>query len=84
LTLSVNGVVRQDSSTDDMIFTVAKIISYMSNFMRLMPGDVIATGTPEGVGLGLVPPQFLKLGDVVDLSISGLGSQRQTVVSQPA
>ncbi|CTQ46645.1 fumarylacetoacetate hydrolase family protein [Roseibium aggregatum] len=84
LTLSVNGVVRQDSSTDDMIFTVAKIISYMSNFMRLMPGDVIATGTPEGVGLGLDPPQFLKLGDVVDLSISGLGTQRQTVVSQPA
>ncbi|ERP94940.1 hypothetical protein Q669_31135 [Labrenzia sp. C1B10] len=52
--------------------------------MRLMPGDVIATGTPEGVGLGLDPPQFLKLGDVVDLSISGLGTQRQTVVSQPA
>ena len=84
LTLSVNGVVRQDSSTDDMIFTVAKIISYMSNFMRLMPGDVIATGTPEGVGLGFNPPQFLKPGDVVDLSISGLGTQRQTVVSQPA
>ena len=55
----------------------------IANFMRLMPGDVIATGTPEGAGLGLDPPQFLKLGDVVDLSISGLGTQRQTVVSQP-
>ncbi|MDG4717713.1 MULTISPECIES: fumarylacetoacetate hydrolase family protein [Thalassospira] len=81
LTLSVNGETVQNSSTADMIFPVAEIISYMSGFMRLMPGDVIATGTPEGVGMGLSPQRFLKAGDIVELSVEGLGSQRQTVIS---
>jgi 2-keto-4-pentenoate hydratase/2-oxohepta-3-ene-1,7-dioic acid hydratase in catechol pathway len=81
LSLSVNGETVQNSSTADMIFSVAEIISYMSNFMRLMPGDIIATGTPEGVGLGLTPPRFLSVGDIVELSVEGLGTQRQTVVS---
>lgn len=81
LTLSVNGETVQNSSTADMIFPVAEIISYMSGFMRLMPGDVIATGTPEGVGMGLTPQRFLKAGDIVELSVEGLGSQRQTVIS---
>ena len=81
LTLSVNGETMQDSSTSDMIFGVATIISYMSRFMRLMPGDIIATGTPEGVGLGFTPPRFLREGDVVELSVEKLGAQRQTVVT---
>ena len=81
LTLSVNGETMQDSSTSDMIFGVATIISYMSRFMRLMPGDIIATGTPEGVGLGFTPPRFLREGDVVELSVEKLGAQRQTVVA---
>ena len=80
LNLSVNGTVHQSSSTSDMIFSVAEIIAYMSRFMRLMPGDIIATGTPEGVGLGLNPPQFLRDGDVVELSVAGLGTQRQVVM----
>jgi len=81
LGLSVNGETVQNSSTADMIFSVAEIISYMSGFMRLMPGDIIATGTPEGVGLGLTPPRFLSAGDVVELSVEGLGTQRQTVMA---
>ncbi|WP_067336140.1 fumarylacetoacetate hydrolase family protein [Stappia indica] len=81
LTLSVNGETMQDSSTSDMIFGVATIISYMSRFMRLMPGDIIATGTPEGVGLGFTPPRFLREGDVVELSVDKLGAQRQTVIA---
>ncbi|WP_417779740.1 fumarylacetoacetate hydrolase family protein [Stutzerimonas xanthomarina] len=81
LTLSVNGETVQNSSTADMIFSVAEIISYMSGFMRLMPGDIIATGTPEGVGLGLTPPRFLSAGDIVELSVEGLGTQCQTVVA---
>ena len=81
LTLSVNGEKMQDSSTSDMIFGVATIISYMSRFMRLMPGDIIATGTPEGVGLGFTPPRFLREGDVVELSVEKLGAQRQTVIA---
>lgn len=80
LNLSVNGTMHQSSSTSDMIFSVAEIIAYMSRFMRLMPGDIIATGTPEGVGLGLNPPQFLRDGDVVELSVAGLGTQRQVVM----
>ena len=82
LKLSVNGETVQNSSTSDMIFPVAEIISYMSGFMRLMPGDIIATGTPEGVGLGLTPPRFLSTGDIVELSVEGLGSQRQIVASE--
>lgn len=80
LWLKLNGEVKQNSSTADMIFSVAEIISYMSRFMTLIPGDVIATGTPEGVGLGQKPPRFLRAGDVMELEVSGLGLQRQTVV----
>ncbi|HET6929606.1 MAG TPA: fumarylacetoacetate hydrolase family protein [Candidatus Acidoferrum sp.] len=81
LGLSVNGVVRQNSSTSDLIFGLAKIISYLSEFMTLLPGDIISTGTPEGVGLGMKPPQYLKPGDVVDLYIEGLGKARQKAVA---
>jgi 2-keto-4-pentenoate hydratase/2-oxohepta-3-ene-1,7-dioic acid hydratase in catechol pathway len=63
-----------------MIFSVAEIVSYLSRFMLLEPGDVITTGTPPGVGLGMKPPQFLKAGDVVRLGIEGLGEQQQKVV----
>jgi len=63
-----------------MIFGIAKIVSYLSTFMTLMPGDVITTGTPPGVGLGMKPPLFLKKGDVMTLGIDGLGEQRQEVV----
>ena len=77
LGLAVNGDVRQKSSTADMIFTVAEIISHLSEFMTLLPGDVIVTGTPEGVGLGMKPPQFLKRGDVVELHGGILGEQRR-------
>ena len=80
LTLKVNGAVRQNSNTSDMIFSVAEIVSYLSQFMTLLPGDVIVTGTPEGVGLGMKPPQFLKRGDVMTLDGGPLGAQRQTVV----
>ncbi len=81
LTLSLNGEVRQDSSTKDMIFGVAEIISYMSRFMTLLPGDIIATGTPEGVGMGAKPPRFLRAGDEMELEVEGLGKQIQRVVS---
>ncbi|MDQ2095029.1 fumarylacetoacetate hydrolase family protein [Rhodalgimonas zhirmunskyi] len=81
LSLSVNGEVAQNSNTDDMIFGVAEIISYMSRFMELKAGDIIATGTPSGVGLGMVPPKFLKPGDVMELEVEGLGRQRQEVVA---
>jgi len=81
LWLSLNGEVVQDESTDDMIFTVRQIVSYMSRFMKLMPGDVIATGTPSGVGMGMKPQRFLKPGDVMELEVEGLGKQRQTTVA---
>jgi 2,4-didehydro-3-deoxy-L-rhamnonate hydrolase len=80
ISLKVNGVTRQSSNTNDMIFTVAEIVSHLSQFMTLLPGDVIVTGTPEGVGLGMKPPLFLKRGDVVELDGGILGSQRQRVV----
>jgi len=80
LTLAVNGAVRQKSSTSDMVFTVAEILSHLSQFMTLLPGDVVETGTPEGVGAGMKPPQFLKRGDVVELDGGVLGSQRQRIV----
>ena len=80
LSLKVNGVVRQKSSTSDMIFPVAEIVSHLSQFMTLLPGDVIVTGTPEGVGLGMKPQVFLKRGDVMELDGGVLGSQRQRVV----
>lgn len=81
LWLSVNGERLQDSNTDDMIFNVPTLVSYISQFMTLLPGDVISTGTPAGVGLGLKPPRYLKPGDVVELGIEGLGEQRQVAVS---
>jgi 2-keto-4-pentenoate hydratase/2-oxohepta-3-ene-1,7-dioic acid hydratase in catechol pathway len=76
--LEVNGKRFQDGSTRTMIFTVAELVSYISRFMTLLPGDVISTGTPPGVGLGQKPPVFLKPGDVVRLGIGGLGEQHQT------
>jgi 2-keto-4-pentenoate hydratase/2-oxohepta-3-ene-1,7-dioic acid hydratase in catechol pathway len=75
----VNGVRRQDSATGDMIFPVAEIVSYVSGFMTLLPGDLLITGTPAGVGLGQKPPFFLKRGDGVALGIEKLGEQRQRV-----
>ena len=77
--LKVNGVVKQSSNTADMIFSVAEVVSYLSQFMTLLPGDVVITGTPSGVGLGMKPPQFLQRGDVMTLSAGPLGSQRQQV-----
>lgn len=82
--LKVNGEVRQNSSTANMIFDVPTLVSYVSEFMTLLPGDVISTGTPAGVGLGMNPPQYLKAGDVVELGIEGLGESRQHVKSFPA
>lgn len=81
LKLSVNGELRQDSSTADMIFGVAEIVSYLSQFMTLLPGDVIVTGTPQGVGMGFKPPKYLQHGDVVELFSPQLGRQRQRVVA---
>jgi 2-keto-4-pentenoate hydratase/2-oxohepta-3-ene-1,7-dioic acid hydratase in catechol pathway len=81
LWLELNGETAQLSSTADMIFSVAEIISYMSRFMALRPGDVIATGTPEGVGLGMKPPRFLKPGDRMRLGVAGLGEQDLPVVA---
>ena len=78
--LDVNGKRMQTGHTRTMIFSVAKIVSHLSQFMTLMPGDVITTGTPPGVGLGMKPPLFLKKGDVMTLGIEGLGEQRQLVV----
>jgi 2-keto-4-pentenoate hydratase/2-oxohepta-3-ene-1,7-dioic acid hydratase in catechol pathway len=75
--LKVNGELRQDNNTDDMIFEVPFLISYISQFMTLLPGDVISTGTPSGVGHGFHPPVYLKAGDVIELGIEGLGEQRQ-------
>lgn len=80
LWLKVNGVTKQDSSTADMIFNVPFVVSYISQFMTLLPGDVITTGTPQGVGLGFKPPQYLQAGDVVELGIDGLGTSKQKVV----
>ncbi|MDM0108579.1 fumarylacetoacetate hydrolase family protein [Variovorax sp. J22R24] len=81
LELAVNGETRQRSNTADMIFPVAEIVSYLSQFMTLLPGDVVITGTPEGVGLGVKPnPVFLRRGDVMTLSAGPLGTQRQRVI----
>lgn len=79
LWLDVNGERRQTGSTSSMIFSLAHIVSYLSRFMRLEPGDIITTGTPPGVGMGMKPPTYLKRGDVMTLGIVGLGEQRQTV-----
>ena len=79
--LDVNGERRQRGNTSTMIFNVAKLVSDVSCYMTLLPGDVITTGTPPGVGLGMKPPQFLKAGDVITLGIDGLGEQKQKVVA---
>ena len=76
----INGERRQDSNTSDLIFGIDHIVSYVSHFMTLMPGDVIPTGTPSGVGLGFKPPRFLKPGDRMRLSVDGLGVQEQRLV----
>ena len=78
--LKVNGRTVQNSSTHQMVFGVVKLVSYISQFMTLLPGDVISTGTPPGVGLGFKPPIFLKAGDHVELGIEGLGTQAQNAV----
>jgi len=79
--LDVNGERRQTGNTSKMIFSCDFLVSYCSRVMTLEPGDLLITGTPPGVGLGCKPPQFLKAGDVVELGVAGLGSQRQTVVT---
>ena len=78
--LEVNGRRYQNGTTTDMVFGVAHLVSYISRYMTLMPGDIISTGTPAGVGLGQRPPTYLKAGDVVELGIDGLGRQRQLMV----
>jgi 2,4-diketo-3-deoxy-L-fuconate hydrolase len=80
LWLDVNGQRMQTGNTRTMVFSVAKIISYLSEFMTLLPGDVITTGTPPGVGMGMKPPRFLQAGDLLTLGVEGLGEQRQRVV----
>lgn len=81
LWLKVNGKMMQDGNTDDLIFNIPQLVSYLSQFMTLLPGDIISTGTPHGVGLGFNPPIYLKPGDVVELGIDGLGSSKQQVVA---
>jgi len=81
LWLTVNGATRQKSNTEQMVFGVADLVSYVSQFMTLLPGDVISTGTPSGVALGMKPPVYLKPGDVVALGIQGLGESQQEVVA---
>ncbi|KVK67279.1 2-hydroxyhepta-2,4-diene-1,7-dioate isomerase [Agrobacterium sp. TS43] len=79
--LKVNGQTMQNGSSKTMVYGVAHVVSYLSQFMSLHPGDVISTGTPPGVGMGMKPPRYLKAGDVVELGIEGLGSQKQTFVA---
>ncbi|NDW06197.1 fumarylacetoacetate hydrolase family protein [Jiella pacifica] len=79
--LDVNGERRQTGTTSTLIFDLPHVVSYVSQFMTLMPGDVITTGTPPGVAMGMKPPQYLKVGDVMTLGIAGLGEQKQTVIA---
>jgi len=81
LWLKLNDKVMQDGNTDDLIFNIPFLVSYISRFMTLLPGDIISTGTPAGVGLGFNPPVYLKAGDVIELGIDGLGSSKQTCVA---
>ena len=81
---TVNGRTVQNGSTRTMIFDVPHLVHYISQFMSLQPGDVISTGTPPGVGMGMKPPQWLQEGDVIELGIDGLGCQKQRVVRHPA
>ncbi|HMB64264.1 MAG TPA: fumarylacetoacetate hydrolase family protein [Eudoraea sp.] len=78
LWLKLNGELVQQSNTSDFVFGIPKLVSYISEFMTLLPGDIVSTGTPSGVGLGLTPPRYLKPGDVVELGIQGLGTSKQT------
>lgn len=84
LWLSVNGEMMQDGTTANLIFKIPYLVSYVSQFMTLLPGDIVSTGTPAGVGLGFNPPVYLKAGDVVELGIEGLGTSRQTVKAYEA
>jgi 2,4-diketo-3-deoxy-L-fuconate hydrolase len=79
--LTVNGEKMQDGNTSNLIFNVPHVVSYLSHFMSLLPGDVISTGTPAGVGMGMSPEKYLKPGDIVELGIDGLGSSKQNVVA---
>jgi 2-keto-4-pentenoate hydratase/2-oxohepta-3-ene-1,7-dioic acid hydratase in catechol pathway len=81
--LKVNGETRQNGSTATMVFGVRQLVSYLSQFMSLHPGDIISTGTPPGVGMGMKPPSYLRDGDVVELGVEGLGSQRQICIADP-
>ena len=81
LWLKLNGEKIQDSSTNDFIFNIQQVVSYISQFMTLLPGDIISTGTPSGVGFGFNPPKYLKPGDVVELGIEGLGTSKQKAIS---
>jgi 2-keto-4-pentenoate hydratase/2-oxohepta-3-ene-1,7-dioic acid hydratase in catechol pathway len=78
--LKVNGALKQDSNTSQMIFTIPEIVSSVSQYMTLLPGDVISTGTPAGVGAGAKPPEYLRAGDLVEYGIDGLGTARQKVI----
>jgi 2-keto-4-pentenoate hydratase/2-oxohepta-3-ene-1,7-dioic acid hydratase in catechol pathway len=82
LWLKLNGETMQDSNTSDMVYGVPFLIHYISQFMRLLPGDVLSTGTPFGVGMGLSPQRYLRPGDVVELGIEGLGECRQKAVAK--
>jgi 2-keto-4-pentenoate hydratase/2-oxohepta-3-ene-1,7-dioic acid hydratase in catechol pathway len=79
LWLDLNGARVQTGTTTRMIFSIKVLVSYLSRFMRLMPGDIVTTGTPPGVGLGMKPNKFMKAGDVMTLGVTGLGEQRQIV-----
>jgi 2,4-diketo-3-deoxy-L-fuconate hydrolase len=81
LWLKVNGEIMQYGTTSNFIFNLPQVISYTSQFMTLLPGDIISTGTPAGVGLGMKPPVYLKPGDVVELGIDGLGESKQKVIA---
>lgn len=81
LWLKVNGAMMQDGTTSNLVFNVPHLVSYVSKFMTLLPGDIISTGTPAGVGLGMKPPVYLQPGDVMELGIEGLGSSKQTVIA---
>ena len=79
----VNGEDRQNGNTSDMVFGVARLISYVSEFMSLNPGDVLTTGSPHGVAAGFDPPKWLQVGDIIEMGIDGLGEQRHEVVVAP-
>lgn len=81
LWLKLNGELVQNSNTSNFIFNIPQVLSYVSRFMTLLPGDIISTGTPPGVGLGMQPPRYLRPGDVMELGIEGLGTSRQTVIA---